>query len=61
MDSMKFKWRNCAFAEKWQYHGPKGGKLEKIVLEAWCDRNLYIWSWLAVRAVTNNSLHVLSL
>lgn len=38
----------------------QGGKLATIVVEAWCDRTLYIWSWFAGRAGTNNDLNVLA-
>lgn len=60
LDCMKLKWKNCPFAEKGQYHNPKEGKLATIVVEAWCDRSLYIWSWFAGRAGTNNDLNVLA-
>lgn len=30
------------------------------MVEAWCNRNLYIWSWFAGRAKTNNDLNVLA-
>ena len=60
IDCMKLIWKNCPFSEKGQYHNGKEGKMATIVVEAWCDRDLYIWSWFAGRAGTNNDLNVLA-
>eukprot|EP00171_Calliarthron_tuberculosum_P002978 IDg2978t1 len=43
VDGCKMKWKNCPSALKGQYHNTKEGKLATIGIEAWCDRNLYIW------------------
>lgn len=60
IDCMKLVWKNCPIQEKGQYHNPREGHMATIVVEAWCDRRLYVWSWFSGRAGTNNDLNVLS-
>lgn len=60
IDCMKLIWKNCPLQEKGQYHNKKEGKMATIVAEGWCDRKLYLWSWFAGRAGTNNDLNVLA-
>lgn len=36
------------------------GKLATVSVEVWCDHTLYIWSWIAGRAATNNDRTLLS-
>jgi hypothetical protein len=57
---MKHTWKNCPKSLKGQYFNPKDGKLAVISIEAWCDRDLYVWHWFAGRSGTNNDLTVAS-
>lgn len=50
---------NCQLAEKGQYHNPSEGKMYRKVWEGWCNCPLYIWSWIAGRAGTENDTRVL--
>lgn len=54
VDCMKLHWKNCPASLKGQFHNSKEGKLATIVVEAWCDTQLYVWHWYAGRAGTNN-------
>ena len=46
-------------SEKNQYHNHKPGRVATISVEAWCDRSLHVWSWLARRVGTINDISVL--
>ena len=54
VDGCKLKWKNCPAALKGQYHNTKESHIATIAVEAWCDRDLYIWHWFARRCGTNN-------
>lgn len=56
VDCCRILWKNCPTALKGQFHNPKDGKLAAISVEAWCDRDLYVWHWFAGRCATNNDL-----
>lgn len=53
--------KNYPFCWKRHDQNPKEGKLATILVEALCERNLYICSWFSCRAGTNNDLNVLSM
>ena len=59
VDCMKVFWKNCPAAEKGQHLNKKDGKLASIQCEAWCDHDLYCWSWNSGRVGTNNDITVL--
>jgi Plant transposon protein len=58
IDCCKQVWKNCPKVLKGQYYNPKDSKLAVISVEAWCDRDLYVWHWFAGRCGTNNDLTV---
>lgn len=53
VDVLRVHWKNSPSAHKGQHHNSKDGKLATIGVEAWCDHELYIWSWFAGRCDTN--------
>lgn len=46
----KLIWKNCPFALKGQFHNSENGNLATIPVEAWCDRDLFVWHWYAGRS-----------
>ena len=56
VDCCRIMWKNCPVALKGQLYNPKDGKLAAISVEAWCDRDMYVWHWFAGRCATNNDL-----
>ncbi len=60
VDCMKYVWKNCPYRKKGQFLNSKVSKLATIQCEAWCDKDLYCWSWFSGRPGTNNDLNVLS-
>ena len=60
VDCCKIIWKNCPHAHKGQYHNTKEGKLATIQVEAWCDRDLYVWHWFPGRCGTNNDKTMLA-
>ena len=59
VDCMRQLWKNCPKALKGQYYNPKDGRIAVISVEAWCDRDLYVWHWFSGRCGTNNDITVL--
>jgi Plant transposon protein len=55
---MHIIWKYCPSAWKGKFHNPKDSKLAVLIVEAWCDHDLYVWSWFAGRAGTNNDITV---
>ena len=53
-------WNNFPLSLKGQYHNPKDSKLAGIKVEAWCDADLYIWSWFVGRPGTTNEKTMVS-
>lgn len=45
VDVMKEHFKKCPSVQKGQYHNTKDGKLATIGVEAWCDHQIYAWSW----------------
>jgi len=60
VDCCKIVWKNCPFSLKGQYHNTKEWKLVTIQVEAWCERNQYIWHWFTGTYGTNNDKTMLS-
>ncbi len=60
VDCTKLVWKNCPYRKKGQFLNSRVSKMATIQCEAWCDKDLYCWSWFSGRPGTNNDLNVLS-
>ena len=49
-------WKNCSKVLKGQYYNQKDSKMAVMSVEAWCDRDLYVWHWFAGRCGADNDL-----
>lgn len=60
VDCCKIILENCPHAHKGQYHKTKESILATLQVEAWCDRDLYVWHWSPSRCGTNNDKTMLA-
>lgn len=51
----KLLWKNCPTEQK-----ERDGRLGTILVEGWCDRDLFIWHWFADRRRTRNRKSMVS-